>query len=536
MDRVVIVGSGASGVHFALSLLRKGYPVTMLDVGNQKSGTVHPQNNWTELKSSLNDPVEYFLGNDFEAVIFPKNESEYYGFPPNKNYVFKKPTLFNFRASGFAPLFSFAQGGLAEVWTGGVYPLNDEELCDFPFSFAEIAPYYNEVTNRIGISGARDDLARFLPFHDHIVEPLRLDDHSDLLLSRYARKKTYLNKRLNCFMGRSRIAVLSCSNNGRKACTYSGRCLWGCPSGALYSPSLTLEECRKHKNFDYIRNMYVCHFSYNSKRRITAVIARSTLNGQSQEFSLDRLALAAGTLCTSTIFLRSIFANSGETVKLHGLMDNRQILVPFINLRMIGKPYTAESYQYHLLALGFESAKSEEYVHGQITTLKSALIHPIIQSIPLDIKTSTFIFRNLHSALGLINLNFFDRRREGNYVTLVLDSKLSEPSIYIHYEPVAGEFRCLKKTLKKIKKAMRALECIIPPGMVHIRPMGSSVHYSGTIPMTSDHGTFTTSEFCRSNDFQNLFIVDGTTFPFLPAKNLTFTLMANAVRIADTAF
>ena len=32
-DRILIVGSGASGVHFALSVLRKGYEVVMLDVG-----------------------------------------------------------------------------------------------------------------------------------------------------------------------------------------------------------------------------------------------------------------------------------------------------------------------------------------------------------------------------------------------------------------------------------------------------------------------------------------------------------------------
>ena len=33
MARVSVVGSGASGVHFALTLLEKGYDVTMLDVG-----------------------------------------------------------------------------------------------------------------------------------------------------------------------------------------------------------------------------------------------------------------------------------------------------------------------------------------------------------------------------------------------------------------------------------------------------------------------------------------------------------------------
>ena len=30
---ILVVDSGASGVHFTLSMLRKGYQVTMLDVG-----------------------------------------------------------------------------------------------------------------------------------------------------------------------------------------------------------------------------------------------------------------------------------------------------------------------------------------------------------------------------------------------------------------------------------------------------------------------------------------------------------------------
>ena len=49
-------------------------------------------------------------------------------------------------------------------------------------------------------------------------------------------------------------------------------------------------------------------------------------------------------------------------------------------------------------------------------------------------------------------------------------------------------------------------------------------------------GRHTTSETCQSHEFSNLFIVDGATFPFLPAKNITFSLMANAVRVASRAF
>ena len=66
--------------------------------------------------------------------------------------------------------------------------------------------------------------------------------------------------------------------------------------------------------------------------------------------------------------------------------------------------------------------------------------------------------------------------------------------------------------------------------------MGASVHYAGTMPMTRTPGPFTTTEFGQSRDFENLFIVDGSTFPSLPAKNITFTLMANATRVGKEAF
>jgi choline dehydrogenase-like flavoprotein len=536
MDKILIVGSGASGVHFALSVLQKGYEVTMLDVGYQKTEMPCPEDNINELRAHLNDPVGYFLGEDFEAFIPPDNDSEYYGIPPNKNYVFSRPPQFGSRSSGFAPLFSFAQGGLAEVWTGGSYPLNVDEISNFPFSFEELLPYYNEVANRIGISGARDDLEKFYPYHENIMEPLILDQHSSLLLSKYYQNKSYLNEKLQFYMGRSRMATLSHDKGNRKACTYSGRCLWGCPLGALYTPSITLEECKSYNNFRYLPDMYVSHFNYNSPGHITSITAESTKNGRSYEFTFDKLVLAAGTLSSSKIFLESIFQKTGEILKLKGLMDNRQVLIPFLNVKMAGKDSDTDYYQYHQLAMGIKTENPKEYIHGQITTLKSALIHPLIQSIPFDLKTSIFVFRNFHSALGLVNLNFNDYRRDDNYVSLNFDDTRSKTTLLINYVPVVNTMTLIRQAIKTVRRALLKLGCIVTPGTIHIRPMGASVHYSGTIPMSDIKSLFTTSKYCQSHDFDNLYIADGTTFPFLPAKNLTFTLMANAIRVADNAF
>lgn len=525
MDRIVVAGSGASGVHFALTVLKKGRRVLMLDVGRPRPAAVRPEDDFNSLKRNLTDPVEYFLGPRYEALILPGHGSEYYGFPPSKDYVFREVSDFRYQAEGFAPLVSFAAGGLAEAWTGGSYPLNDAELAAFPFGYGELGPCYAEVAGRIGICGADDDLARFFPLHDGLMPPLDLDEHSSVLLAAYVKRRRALNEKHNCYIGRSRIATLSSDQGGRKRCSYLGRCLWGCPTDSLYTPSVTLLECRQYPNFEYVANAYVSHFRFGSNGRITRLVL-----GDSREVEVGTLVLAAGTLSSSRIFLESIRQDSGKSIQLRGLMDNRQILMPFVNLRMLGSKYNPNSYQYHQLAIGVGGLEAHDYIHGLVTTLKTALIHPVVQSLPFDLGSSVSVFRHIHAALGLVNINFPDSRREENYLTL------DGSRLVIHYQPGSSEAGRIRKTRKAFQRILWKLGCVAPAAMTHLRPMGASVHYAGTIPMAGKPAPLTCSPNCRSHDFSNLYFVDGTTFPDLSAKNLTFTLMANAVRVAEKEF
>lgn len=532
-ERVLVVGSGASGVHFALTVLRKGGRVTMLDVGREPGVPAAPDAGLNGLKDRLSDPAAYFLGARFESALLPGPAGEYYGTPPSKNYVFDAPEGFGFASSGFAPLFSFARGGLAQAWTGGCYPLNDHELEPFPFALRDLAPCYDEVARRIGVTGADDDLAQFMPLHDHLLPPLDLDRHSAQLMDRYARVRSRLNG-AGAHLGRTRVATLSRDLGLRRACDYRGRCLWGCPVGALYTPSQTLQDCLAFDTFEYVPGVEVSHFTMDG-RRVRGVVARAGHGDAEHEFPLDRLALAAGALTSTKIVLMSVLKATGERVRLPGLMDNRQILVPFVNLSQIGQPFSDATYQYHLLGIGLECDAPRDYVHGQITTLKTALLHPVIQRMPFDLSTSTFVMRAIHAALGIVNVNLRDTRRDANYVELTHEP--GRPSaLRLHYEPDADEPERIRQAVQRVKATLRQLRCVVPPGMVHVRPMGASVHYAGTLPMTTASAPFTTTEYGQSRDFENLFVVDGATLPFLPAKNLTFTLMANAVRIAEAAF
>ena len=175
-------------------------------------------------------------------------------------------------------------------------------------------------------------------------------------------------------------------------------------------------------------------------------------------------------------------------------------------------------------------------MHCQITTLKSAAVHPIIQSIPLSLRWAARSFREIRSALGIANVNLADNRRDDNYVTLDTAATNGPAALAIRYAPPADEPARLRKILHRVRKCLWKLGAFAPPPMTHTRPMGASVHYAGVLPMSPQGGSLTTSANCRSHDIANLYLVDGSTFCFLPAKNLTFTLMANARRVAQAEF
>lgn len=533
MALITVVGSGPSGVHFALSALEQGHSVEMIDVGRTGAVDVNPDDSFTELKANLDDPAAYFLGEDNSGALLPGQQEEFYGIPPGKGYALEPVPGLALRRHEFEPMFSFARGGLAQLWTGGCYPFNDAELAAFPFGYETLEPYYTRIAQRIGINGSADDLADFLPVHGDLQEPLRLDEHSALLLARYHAGRQRIQQRYGCYMGRARHSVLSRDLGARKACRYLGRCIWGCPTGALYTPAISLDDCLASPRFSYHRDYLVTHFNYDADGRIRSVRADSVTGFAAREFAVDTLVLAAGALGTSKIYLESVYRHSGEVIRLPGLMDNRQALMPFVNLRMVGKRWQPDSYQYNQLAMGFEGSSPAEYVHCLVTTLKTAMLHPVIEKFPFDLRTSLYLFRNLHAALGVVNVNFHDTRRDASYVTLDVAGDPARPALVMHYTPPAGEAARIADYLGRLRKVLWQLGCVVPPGMVHVRPMGASVHYAGTLPMSTSARPHTVSPGCRSHDFENLYIADGASYPYLPAKNITFTLMANAARVAD---
>ena len=60
---------------------------------------------------------------------------------------------------------------------------------------------------------------------------------------------------------------------------------------------------------------------------------------------------------------------------------------------------------------------------------------------------------------------------------------------------------------------------------------GTDAHYAGTIPIGSD-GPVNCTPDCEIKGFDGIYVADASVISHLPEKHLTFTVMANARRIA----
>lgn len=523
-SNVVVVGSGATGVHFAQTALEKGVHVTMIDAGARSTPPALPDASITALRAKVDDPAEFFLGRAFEAVITRDATAEYYGFSPQQDYAVQRGG----EHDGMEVLHSFAGGGLAQVWTAGAYPFNDLDLEDFPFGYDGLKSSYDEVARRIGVSGDADDLTQFFPMHKHLQPPLRLDAASQSLLAAYVAKRNRVNAQ-GVFVGRSRVATLSQPIGERGACEYLGRCKWGCPRSALYTPSTTLATLQRHPSFRYLSGRIVRHLLLRENGTASSLVCRRAEDGGEETVAFERVVLAAGTLGSAEIMLRT-FREAGSPVRLHGLMDNRQVLVPFAQLRRLGRLREETEYLYHLLAMTVVGEQPSDFVHCQVTTLTAGLLHPVLQRLPCDLRTSILIGRLATAAFGVVNLNFPDTRRRD------CEAWLDDDQLRLRYVPPADESPRLARAVTRVRRALRTLGCFAPHRMQHVRPMGASAHYAGLFPMSAVRQPLTTAPDCRSWDIPNVYFADGSTFPALPAKNLTFTLMANATRVATEAF
>lgn len=520
---VIVVGSGPSAVNAAYPLVEAGLSVRMLDVGNRDTtyAPLIPEGSFSELRRTDADQHRYFLGDDLEGIGFGHTGAGAQLTPP-RQYVCKDTERLQPIASrSFFPLQSLAEGGLGGAWGAGSPPFSVADLAGFPIDHEDLEPHYEAVAERIGISGARDDLMPFLGAQFAMQPPVANDSNSEAILRRYASQRGTLN-RAGLFLGHPRIAMLSKPHRGRSANAYHDMDFWSDAGKSVYRPRWTLDELRAFPTFSFVPRRLVR--SYEERADGSVVVHAANVDGAGTEQHRARsLVLAAGTLGTTRIVLRSHKAFDRRVP----IVCNPHSYVALLNLNTLGQSVRDERHSMaQFCIVHAPEGPAQPFTVGHFYSYRSLMLFRLMKDNPLPMPENLSIMRHLSPSFGVLILQHQDRPTSTKYCSLAPGD---DDRLAIEYSLSKPEERAIDSVEADIKRGLRRLRCV---PLRTMRPgHAASVHYAGTLPMSKTGDELTTDRHGRLARTKSVYVADGSVFPSLPSKGLTFTMMANADRI-----
>jgi hypothetical protein len=521
----IVVGSGPAGSSAATALVERGRSVLMLDVGETETryAPLIPPASFRELRESDASQHRYFLGDDFEGVpVGPVRVGAQ--LTPPRLYAARSAldALAPVASDTFSAAESLAFGGLGNAWGAGVFPFDDSELKGWPIGEESLRPHYEAVAKRIGISGADDDLSRFFGQAADLMPPLDPDSNATAVLDRYAAVRGSLNGK-GFFLGRPRLAVCTERLGDRGPHAYRDMEFWADTDRSVYRPRWTVEALRDSGRLRYADRHLVVRF--REEESGVQVETRHVDTGERVTFHGRVLLLGAGTLGTARIVLRSL-ERLGERVPL---LCNPYTYVPVLNLAMLGRRSRDRRHSLaQLTAVYAPRGSSRGAVQVQYYTYRSLLTFKLLKEAPLAHREALRIMRLLGPAFGILGINHDDRPTPLKYCALQ-ETEGGAGRLEIQYALGDDEEARINSDERVVLRCFRRLRCV---PIRRIRPgHGSSIHYAGTFPMDGSQRPLTCDADGRLQETRSVHLVDGSPFPYLPAKGLTFTIMANADRV-----
>lgn len=522
----LVVGSGASAVHAAWPLAQAGFRVAMLDVGNQENhyARLIPPRGFTEIRRTDPEQHRYFLGDQFEGISLSRIAVGAQLTPPRTYITRDAGRLSPILSDNFTAMQSFAVGGLAAGWGASTIPFSDTDLSVWPISRQELQPHYEAITRRIGMCGAEDDISQLIGTMPGMMPPADLDSNAEFIYQTYLRRRKSLQKS-GFYMGRAWLALATREFRGRGPLRYEDMEYWSDQDRSVYRPHFTVEELRSFQGFSYLGGLFVESFEQDLEERVR-VNCLNLRTGLHESVVGRRLILAAGALGTTRLVLKSL-NRYDEAVPL---LTNAYTYFPSLNLRRLGKPTRDRRHGLTQLTMFLVPGGEREHtLQLQLYSYRSLLLFKLVRELFLGRADSIRLLQMLQDYFVIFGVFQEDHSAPGKSLRLRHGASSENDILEANYHISAEVARYHRIQERRVLKLLMRLDCL-PVGS--IRPgYGSSIHYAGSFPMCEEGHELTTKPTGQLRAAPHVYLADGSTFPHLPAKSLTFTLMANANRV-----
>ena len=555
MYDVCVVGSGAGGGMAAMVLTQHGANVVMLEAGPMWDATLDTFMyawSYNHPRRGAATPERHF--GEFDAALGGWSlDGEPYTSAPGSQFDWFRSRMLGGRTNHWGRIS--LRFGPDDFRRKSIDGLGD----DWPITYKDVKPYYDKIDKLIGIFGV--NLRDFPNEPDGIFMPPPKPRCYELLIKKAC-------DRMNIPSVPSRLSILTQPLNGRPACHYCGQCGRGCSTHSNFSsPSVLIPPALATGRLKIITNAMAREVTVDDSGLASGVTYVDKGTSRDNHVRARIVVLAASACETARILLNSKssrfpqgLANSSGTVGKYLTDSTGASVRGFIPALMDGIPHNEDGTGgMHLYTPWWLDNRKLDFPRGYHIEpgggrrMPSAGfgggIHNYATNDPAG-RPQAFggygkQLKNDYRRLYGATVNFAGRGEmipnEDTYCEIdpsVVD-KFGIPVLRFHFKWSDYEI----KQAKHMQETFRAI--IEEMGGTPMSPMptlekgygieagGRIIHEAGVTRMGNDPSRSVLNANCQAHDVKNVFVTDGGPFVSQADKNLTWTILALAMRTSE---
>lgn len=522
--QLCVIGSGVGGGLVAQRAAEAGMRVTILECGPRLDRA---------------DLVDRFRTANAQTLMSPYPVVEHApqpGVPRTDDYLIQKGP------SPYDQQYIRAVGGTTWHWGAATwrYIPNDMKLKtlygvgrDWPIDYWDIEPWYYEAEVELGVAGPED-----APFDAPRSQPYPMPPAPFSYLDQVFHEKLTA-------LGYAVIHAPQARNNqqvydGRPPCCGNANCMPICPIGAQYSGNIAAEKAEA-AGAELITNAVVHFLEVGPDNEI---VAARYLTPNREEFRLeaDRFVVAANGIETPKIMLMSKQENApdgvGNSSDMVGrnLMDHPGTMSKF-DSEMPLWPGRGPNILSGIVNLRDGDFRSEYAARKLMPDNKTHVEEVTNEAIEEGLTGSELREAIEYRAPRRQIIFSFNEQLPDPSNRIVpstenLTDALGIPRPEIHYAIDDYVRLAAADTRKRVERMAEAFGAR-PESVWHNDGFLPNNHITGATIMGEDPRDSVVDADCRTHDHPNLWISSSSTFPSVSSVNVTLTIAAMAIRMAD---
>jgi ferredoxin len=402
---------------------------------------------------------------------------------------------------------SAALGGWSNVWGATIFPLTELESSFWNIDRESILEHQRVLANKLDLFN------------------LTVDD-------RYARYDEGILRHVNACKNKltspdrfqiSNLAISRFSESPKTGCVRCGACLTGCPYDHVWNSRVDWGKTKESKNLKFEFGVWVKELEETNGK----VILRGERDGQTHEYTFDKVFVALGAYQTAALMIRSRIS---ERVVIK---DSPMIVIPFILpfFRKTTPSRPGVTLSSAFASSTFKTGKSQRVAHdffAQIYGCSEDLEERILNQVQVLRRLPKFLRKFCFGRIG-IAMCFFDENFGG-----VIEARLNRSS-EVEFSP-KNSHRSRIRLLKIARKNLRKFRLLSPPFVGFLSPVGLGYHSGASFPHrveALDSGENYSDYLGRPNGQSKIHLVDTSVFPRIGSSPPTFNSMVNAHRIVE---